>query len=149
VRAAADAARGLGRDFVLVARADGLLTGSYGLREAIARMKSFEQAGADCVYAPMLPDLAAVVSVCAGVRAPVNVLAAGPLAGASRAELAKAGVARISVGSGLARLAQASLIGAVREIVEKGDFRTLVSAARAAEIDALLEAGRGAAEDAD
>jgi 2-methylisocitrate lyase-like PEP mutase family enzyme len=149
VREAAAAARALGRDFVLVARADGLLTGSYGLREAIDRMKAFEQAGADCVYAPMLPDLAAVVSVCAGVRAPVNVLAAGPLANASRAELAKAGAARISVGSGLARLAQASLIGAVREIVEEGDFRALASGARAADVDALLETGRGGGEGAD
>ena len=88
-------------------------------------------------------------AVCAAVRVPVNVLAAGPLAGASRAELAEAGVARISIGSGLARLAQASLIGAVRAIVERGDFRALAAGARAAEVDALLEAGRGAAEGAD
>jgi 2-methylisocitrate lyase-like PEP mutase family enzyme len=88
VRAAVAAARALGRDFVLVARADGLLTGSYDLKEAIARMQAFEQAGADCVYAPLLPDLGAVGQVCAAVRAPVNVLAAGPLSSASRSELA-------------------------------------------------------------
>ena len=149
VRAAVSAARALGRDFVLVARADGLLTGGYDLKEAIARMQAFEQAGADCVYAPLLPDLGTVATVCAAVRAPVNVLAAGPLAGASRAELAKAGVARISLGSGLARLAQASLIGAVREIVANGDFRALAGGARGADVDALLEAGRGAAGDED
>jgi len=46
IRAAAAAARALPRDFVLVARADGLLTGKYDLDEAIARLRAFETAGA-------------------------------------------------------------------------------------------------------
>ena len=60
VRAAAAAARALPRDFVLVARADGLMTGAYDLGEAERRLEAYAEAGADCVYAPMLPDLAAV-----------------------------------------------------------------------------------------
>ncbi len=45
IRAAAAAARALPRDFVLVARADGLLTGAYDLREATARLEAFAEAG--------------------------------------------------------------------------------------------------------
>ena len=60
VQAAAAAARALRRDFVLVARADGLMTGAYDLDEAVRRIEAFAEVGADCVYAPLLPDLAAV-----------------------------------------------------------------------------------------
>lgn len=141
VRAAAAAARALKRDFVLVARADGLLTGAYDLREAMTRLRAFAEAGADCVYAPLLPDLAAVRAVCAAVPVPVNVLPVGPLAAVSRAEFAAAGVARISLGSGLARLAQAALLGAGREIFERGRFDALAGGAKAADIDALLSRG--------
>ena len=77
VRAAAAAARALPRDFVLVARADGVLTGAYDLAEALARIEAFAAAGADCVYIPLLPDLAAVRRTCAAVPVPVNVLTAG------------------------------------------------------------------------
>ena len=38
IKAAADAARGLGHDFVLTARADGILTGAYDTDEAIRRL---------------------------------------------------------------------------------------------------------------
>ena len=141
IRAAVSAARALKRDFVLVARADGMLTGAYDLKEAMSRLQAFAEAGADCVYAPLLPDLDAVARVCAAVRVPVNVLAAGPLLGASRVDLSRAGVARISLGSGLARLAQASVIEAVRQIVERGDFRALTGGASGSDVDDLLAAG--------
>jgi 2-methylisocitrate lyase-like PEP mutase family enzyme len=143
VQAAAAAARALPRDFVLVARADGLLTGSYDLEEALRRLEAFAEAGADCVYAPLLPDLAAVRRACAAVRVPVNVLATGALAQEPRSALAEAGVARISLGSGLARLAHAAVLGATREILENGDFRRLAAGASGAEIDRLLAAGGG------
>src|SRR5690606_10293214 len=88
IRAAASAARDLPRDFVLVARADGLLHGSYDLNEATRRIRAFAAAGADCVYIPGLPDLAAVHAVTSTVPVPVNVLAAGPMTALTRAELA-------------------------------------------------------------
>jgi 2-methylisocitrate lyase-like PEP mutase family enzyme len=72
---------------------------------------------------------------------PVNVLVAGPLAEQPKAALAEAGVARISLGSGLARLAQAAVLGAAREILDGGDFRRLATAASGREIDRLLAAG--------
>ncbi len=141
VRAAVAAARALPRDFVLLARADGVLTGSYDLAEALARIRAFAAAGADCVYVPLLSDLAAVRRVCDAVPVPVNVLAAGPLTAVGRAELAAAGTARISLGSGLARLAQAALVAAAGEILGPGDFRRLAQGAKGGEIDALLARG--------
>ena len=143
VRAAVEAARSLPRDFVLVARADGILTGAYGVREAERRLEAFAEAGADCVYAPLLPDLAVVTRVCAAVRVPVNVLAAGPMRARTRAELAAAGVARISLGSGLARVGQAAILAAARAALA-GDFRPLAGGASGAEVDALLAQGAGA-----
>jgi 2-methylisocitrate lyase-like PEP mutase family enzyme len=141
VRAAAAAARALPRDFVLVARADGLLTRAYDLDEAIARVQAFAAAGADCVYVPGLADVLALGEVCAAVRVPVNALAAGPLAGISRAGFAAAGAARISLGGGLARLAQAALVSAAQDILGAGRFEALARGARGADIDALLAAG--------
>jgi 2-methylisocitrate lyase-like PEP mutase family enzyme len=141
VRAAAAAVRALPRDFVLVARADGVLQGSYDLDEALARIRAFAEAGADCVYVPLLPDLAAVRRVCDSVAVPVNVLTAGPLTAATRADLAAAGTARISLGSGLARLAHAALVEAAGEILGNGDFRRLARGARGKEVDALLAKG--------
>ena len=140
VRAAAAAARVLPRDFVLVARADGVLTGAYDIAEALARIEAFAAVGADCVYIPLLPDLAAVRSTCAAVPVPVNVLTAGPLAATTRADLAAAGAGRISLGSALARVTHAALVATARSILA-GDFHTLAGGARGADIDALLAAG--------
>lgn len=146
VRAAAAAARALPRDFVLVARADGLLTGGYGLAAALQRAEAFADAGADCVYVPLLPDLAALRRVVAACPVPVNALAAGPLAATTLADLAAAGAARISLGSGLARLAQGAFVAAARDILGPGRFASLAAAAPGAEMDALLRAG-GARDD--
>jgi 2-methylisocitrate lyase-like PEP mutase family enzyme len=144
IRAAVGAARALPRDFVLVARADGLMTGSYGLDEAIRRIRAFAEAGADCVYIPLLPDLATVTRVCAAVPVPVNLLAVGPLTALSRGDLAGAGAARISLGSALARVTHGALIKAAREVLGAGDFHRLATGAKGSAVDALLaQGGRG------
>jgi 2-methylisocitrate lyase-like PEP mutase family enzyme len=138
------AARALPRDFVLVARADGLMTGSYGLDEAIRRIRAFAEAGADCVYIPLLPNLATVARVCAAVPVPVNVLAVGPLTALSRGDLAGAGAAWISLGSALARVTHGALIEAAREVLGAGDFHRLATGAKGSAVDALLaQGGRG------
>jgi 2-methylisocitrate lyase-like PEP mutase family enzyme len=140
VQAAVAAARALPRDFVLVARADGLLNDAYDLEEAMRRIEAFAEAGADCVYAPLLPDMTAVKRACA-LKVPVNVLVTGPLVGPPLSAFAAAGVARISLGSGLARLTHATLRDAARDILGAGDFRGLAGAASGAEIDDLLAKG--------
>lgn len=58
--AGASAARALGRPFVFCARADGLMNDVYDQDEAIRRIQAFEEAGADLLYVPLLPDAAAV-----------------------------------------------------------------------------------------
>lgn len=141
VRAAVAAARSLPRDFVVVARADGMDTGCYRMPEALRRLRAFASAGADCVYAPGPPDLAAVREICAQAGAPVNALAAGPFSKCSKAELASAGVARISIGGALARLAQTITLRAAEDIFSRGDFSALGEAAAPCTIEALLQKG--------
>lgn len=142
VAAAAGAARGLPTDFVLVARADGVMTGAYGIEEALRRVRAFDEAGADCLYVPQLPDLSALRAVCQATSKPVNALAAGPFATLGRADLAAAGAARISLGSQLARVAHAAVMEAGRSVLA-GDFTALSRAAEGAEVDALLDRGGG------
>ena len=141
MRAGAAAARALGRDFVFVARADGIMTGNYGTEEAIRRLQAFDAAGADCLYAPLPPSVEDLQRICRATDKPVNALAVGPFASVSRAGFAKLGVARISLGSGLARVTQGALIRAARHILSDGDFSDIVDAAPGAEVEALLTGG--------
>lgn len=122
VAAAATAARGLSRDFVLTARAEGFLRGAPLLGEVIDRLNLYAEAGADVLYAPGLPDLEAVRTLCSAVDKPVNVLAVGPLAEHSVAELAAAGASRVSLGSLLSRHVLSYLESAARETLDAGTF---------------------------
>ncbi|MEC7760463.1 MAG: isocitrate lyase/PEP mutase family protein [Pseudomonadota bacterium] len=138
IAAGVEAARALPRDFILVARADGVMNGQYDLDEAIARVQAYEAVGADCVYVPHPGDLAAQKRVCDAVSVPVNALAAGPFATVTRDQFAEIGVARISIGGALARVTQAAILNAGRAMFERGDFAPLTGAAIGAEIDALM-----------
>lgn len=97
VAAAAEEARR--QPFVLTARAENFLNGRPDLDDTIRRLQAFEAAGADVLYAPGLPDLEAIRTVCSAVTRPVNVVMG--LAGTqySVRELEAAGVKRISVGA--------------------------------------------------
>lgn len=129
-------------DFFLVARADGLITRTYDLEEAIARVQAFAAVGADGVYIPNLTDMASVERVCRSVEVPVNVLVNDRLARQSLADFAEAGVARVSLGSSLARLTHKVLIDAGRDLMaHEASFASLAQAA-GHEVDALVEAGR-------
>lgn len=139
IRAAAAAARALPRDFVLTARADGVMLGSYSFDEALRRARAFEAAGADCLYVPHPGTIAELERLCAALAAPVNVLMAGPWTRYGREDLAPTGVARISLGSSLARVTQQVLLDAGREILGEGGFGCLAQAAQGSEIDALLK----------
>ncbi|SNS72039.1 isocitrate lyase/PEP mutase family protein [Antarctobacter heliothermus] len=103
IRAAASAARALPRDFFLVAQADGILTGHYNTDEAITRIRAFEAAGTDAVYVPAPPSMEALGRLVQATNLPFNALVSGPFAKHSRAEFAALGVARLSLGSALAR----------------------------------------------
>lgn len=138
IRAAAAAARALPRDFVLVARADGVMNGQYDLTEAIKRIQAYEAAGADCVYVPLPPKFGDLATICAATSLPVNALAAGPFAAHSRTEFAKSGVARISLGSALARATHKVIHDAATQMFTDGDFTSLTKGISGDVIDALL-----------
>ena len=135
VAAAAEAARAAGLH--LVARADGVMHGAYGVPEAVRRLRAFAEAGADCLYAPALPDAAALAEVVALGR-PVNVLAAGPWLEWDMARFAAAGVARVSLGSALARRLQRTLLDALGPALAEGRLAPLEAPGTAAAIDAML-----------
>jgi 2-methylisocitrate lyase-like PEP mutase family enzyme len=127
VRAAVEAARALPFPFTLTARAENFLHGRTDLDDTIRRLQAFAEAGADVVYAPGLPTLEAIEAVCSAVAPrPVNALIGA--AGRSGAELAAAGVRRISTGSALNRAAMGAFLNAAREMKEKGTFTFLENA---------------------
>ncbi|WP_133488248.1 isocitrate lyase/PEP mutase family protein [Aliiroseovarius marinus] len=138
IRAAAAAARALPGDFVLVARADGVMNGQYNLSEAMARLKGYEDAGADCLYIPLPGTIEDQAAICAATELPVNALAAGPFTQHSRAEFAKAGVARISLGSALARATHRVIFDTAQGMFKDGDFSLLGKSISGGKIDALL-----------
>jgi 2-methylisocitrate lyase-like PEP mutase family enzyme len=139
ITAAVEAAKALPFPFTLTARAENFLFARPDLDDTIRRLCAFEDAGADVLYAPGLPDLDAIRTVCAAVSRPVNVVAG--LAGTrySVAELADAGVKRISLGSTLARAALGALARAAREIRDHGTFDFTDHAMPFAEANALMK----------
>lgn len=122
VAAAAEAARHLGFPFTLTARAENFLRGRPDLDDTIRRLQAFEHAGADVLFAPALPDLAAVRAVCAAVGRPVNFMVAIRGRSFSVAELQAAGVRRMSLATSLYRAAMTGLLDAAREVAEHGSF---------------------------
>ena len=122
IAAAAEAARALGVPFTLTARAENFLRGKPDLDDTIRRLQAFEQAGADVLFAPGLPDLAAVRAVCAALNKPVNFMVGMAGRSFSVAELEAAGVRRISLATSLYRAAMAGLQTAAREVKESGSF---------------------------
>tara|TARA_R110000787_G_scaffold254106_1_gene359424 strand:- start:164 stop:985 length:822 start_codon:yes stop_codon:yes gene_type:complete len=138
IAAASEAARALPGDFVVTARAEALLWGCTDIDDIIRRLQAFEAAGADVLYAPGLHDLGVIQTVCSSVSKPVNVVMGLPGATFTIAELADAGVRRISVGAALARIAFGAFIDAAREIKDYGSFTYSDKAMGFAEIEALL-----------
>ena len=143
IRAAASAARALGRPFVLCARADGVMNGVYDLAEGIRRLQAYQAVGADLLYLPVPPGRAELAHVLASVRRPVNALAAGPLRHLAVAEMAAMGVRRISTGSQIARVTHAAIRDCMAGMLGEGSFTPFLRAMTGGEVDAMLEAGRG------
>ena len=138
VAAASEAARRL--PFVLTARSENFLWGRPDLDDTIRRLQAFAAAGADVLYAPGLPDLEAIRTLCAAVHKPVNVVMGLGTVVFSVEELAAAGVKRISVGGALARAALGAFIRAAREVKERGTFTFAADAVPSAEIKRYMRA---------
>ncbi len=122
VAAAVQAARALPFPFTLTARAENYLRGNSNLDDTIKRLQAFEKAGADVLFAPGLPDLEAVRTVCAAVSKPFNFMVGIKGKSFTVAELTAAGVKRISLATSLYREAMSGLVNAAREVKDKGTF---------------------------
>jgi 2-methylisocitrate lyase-like PEP mutase family enzyme len=122
VAAAVQAARALPFPFTLTARAENYLRGNPNLDDTIKRLQAFEKAGADVLFAPGLPDLEAVRTVCAAVSKPFNFMVGIKGKSFTVAELTAAGVKRISLATSLYREAMSGLVNAAREVKDKGTF---------------------------
>lgn len=140
VRAAAEAARG--RPFLLTARAENHLWGRPDLGDTIARLQAYSEAGADVLYAPGLPDLDAIRTVCAEVDKPVNVVMGLRGPAYSVRELSEAGVRRISVGGSFARAAMGALHRAAQEVLDAGTFNYAEEAMPGAELVRIMRQDR-------
>ena len=125
ITAAVEAARKLPFPFTLTARAENYLHGRADLDDTVRRLQAFERAGADVLFAPGLPDLAAVRTVCQSLSKPVNFMVGIRGRSFSVAELAAAGVRRISLSTSLYRAAVTGLYAAAREVRESGTFAYL------------------------
>jgi 2-methylisocitrate lyase-like PEP mutase family enzyme len=120
VAAAAEAAHAGPVHLVLTARSENYLHGRRDLPDTIARLRAYQEAGADVLYAPGLRRIEDIREVVASVDQPVNVLArpgAPPVS-----ELAAAGVRRVSVGGAFAFAALGAAAAAGRELLEQGTY---------------------------
>lgn len=135
IKAAVEAARYA--DIVLCARADGWMIGAYDEVEAVRRCVAFANAGAEVVYAPLI-GIVALAELCA-IGVPVNALASRPMAHLNRDTYAELGVARISIGGGLSRLVQASVLDAGAAMLQRGDFNVLRRSASESDVDEILD----------
>jgi 2-methylisocitrate lyase-like PEP mutase family enzyme len=122
IEAAAKAVHSLPFRFTLTARAETFVRGRPDLAETIKRLLAYEKAGADVLFAPGLPDFAAVRAVCSAVSRPVNFMVGIRGKSFSVTELAEAGVKRISFAASLYRAAMTGFINAAREAKEMGTF---------------------------
>jgi 2-methylisocitrate lyase-like PEP mutase family enzyme len=122
IAAAAEVARALAFPFMLTARAHNLLYAAPSLDDTIRRLQLFEKAGADVLFAPGLPDLSAVRTVCTAVSKPFNFMVGIKGKSFPVAELAAAGVRRISLATSLYRAAMTGFLDAVREVMDTGKF---------------------------
>ncbi len=139
ITAAVDAKRSLDEDFVLTARADGVMNGQYDTDEAIRRIQAFEAVGADVLYVPLPPSLEDLARICDSVSSPVNALAFGDFAKYTIADYADIGVARISLGSAMARVTHAAIVHSAKQILGEGDFTSFLNGISSAEIESLFD----------
>lgn len=130
-----------GGDALLVGRAENFIVGRPDLDDAIRRLQTYAEAGADCLYAPGLRSRDEIRTVAAALAPkPVNVLVGwdSPL---SVDDLAELGVRRISVGGALARSAWSGFLQAARMIAEQGRFDGFAGTPSGAELNSLFRSG--------
>lgn len=122
VQAAVEVARAQPVPVMLTARAENGIRGRNDIDDTIRRLQAFEKVGADVLYAPGPWDLPTIRLMTSAVNKPVNVVTGFLDPSITAAQLAEAGVKRISVGGALSRLALAAFLRGAREMRENGGF---------------------------
>ena len=108
----------------------------HRLRDVLARSSAYAEAGADCLFAPGLTDLGTVASLVKESPLPVNVMA-GP-GTPTVAELASAGVRRVSVGTAISQAAYSVAYRAATELLTEGTYGELDGALDFAAINRMF-----------
>lgn len=134
--AAVEAARGSG--FVLTGRTENYLRGNPNLDDTIRRLVAFQNAGADVLMAPGLPDLDSVRAVCSALDKPFNFMAGIRGKSFTVAALADAGVKRISLATSLFRSAMSAVVKAATEVRDQGTFGYIDTDMSSAELGKYL-----------
>lgn len=135
MKAARGAIDKAGGEVLLTGRSEGFIRGRPHLDEAIARLKAYSDAGADCLYAPGLSTREQIAAVVKAVAPkPVNVLMGGP-SDLTVADIEALGGRRISVGGALARAAWGGFIRTARLIADAGSFDGFADAAPGGELN--------------
>ncbi len=140
IRAARTAIDDSASQVVLTARCEAFLVDHPDpLRTVLARLATFSEAGADCLYAPGVSEPEEIAEIVRAVAPkPVNILVAGFNSHLSLAQLRDLGVRRISVGAGLALAAWGAFLRSAREMVTEGNFKSLAEAAPSASLNDLF-----------
>ena len=138
IAAAAEAAHSFSFPFTLTARSENFLRGNPDLDDTIRRLQAYEKAGADVLFAPLLPDLFSVRTVCSALSKPVNFMVGVRGKSFTVAELEEAGVKRISLATSLYRAAMTGLFAAAREVRERGTFQYLDDSVTSAEFNEYM-----------
>ena len=139
VRAAAAAARSFPYPFMLTARAENYLHGRSDLNDTIRRLRAFQEAGADVLYAPGLLNKSDIAAVLSSVDQPVNVLAGIQGMQLTLAELSEIGVKRVSLGGALSRTALGAFLRAAKEMRDHGTFGFVAGAVSPRELNGMFE----------
>jgi 2-methylisocitrate lyase-like PEP mutase family enzyme len=127
-----------GGDVLLVGRAECFFVGRPDLDEAIARLKAYSDAGADCLYAPGIRTREHISAVVAAVAPkPFNLLV-GSASDMTMHDISSLGVRRVSVGGALARSAWGGFMRAAKLLVADGKFDGLKDAAPGQELNNIF-----------
>ncbi len=120
IAAGRKAAQNAGVPFVINGRTDALMRikdPAAAFAEAVKRLNAYRKAGADCLFAPFTADPGVIGRLVKAVDGPLNIILQPTI---TVGEMAKLGVARISLGGHLARAALAVARRAARELKEQG-----------------------------
>lgn len=144
IQAAREAASSAGVEIVINARTDVYWLGVGHERErldpALERANAYGEAGADCLFVPGVGERTIIAELVRGIAGPLNVLAGPGVPPVP--ELARLGVARLSVGSGPMR-ATLALLGRISgELLGSGTYESFTrDAISYAEVNGLFSGG--------